>query len=360
MPDKNIVNKDSEHSGIFFVDPPISDSIAQEFLSVEVTTECNSKCRHCFARAGLDKRSSLDLDTVKSFIREGFGLGYRRLHITGGEPLLWPYFTELLDMAFGMGYEIVFCNTNGTMLTKEKCAGLSAYGDRLSFSISLQGREMLHDSIRGKGSFRQASSGIRNALEAGLDVNIFTCVGKSLIEELPEFIQYVSVEYTGIDYINLIQLIRVHGDYFDLSDELLEPRDFIKLVQSASLLSLYGIKILILENPLANAVAEKLKIKWLPNEDFQCRPGRVILSADQKIAVYHSSRDFFRSYHPGSLREVLYSEAYRKAVEINCAGCGDCQHTELCERNRIRRPSEWFRDMHTEIPFCRRVLDEAV
>jgi MoaA/NifB/PqqE/SkfB family radical SAM enzyme len=353
------INKVINNTPVFFEDSPMRESIAKEFLSIEVTTKCNSKCIHCFARAGLAKRSSLNPGTAKSAIAEGYELGYRRLHLTGGEPLLWPHFDGILDYAFSSGYEIVFCNTNGTLLSKERCAAFTAYGGKLSFSVSLQGGEKLHDSMRGKGAFGRAASGIRNALEAGINVNIFTSVGKSLLEELPAFVHFVAADFPGIDYITLIQLIRVHKDQFNLSSELLNPKEFIQLVKTASLLSLYGIKIIILENPLANVVAEMLNIKWLPSEEFQSRPGRSLVMADGNITVYHSSRESFGIYSPGALREMLYSDAYRNAVAVDCTGCGDCSHKEICERNRIRRPSEWFRDMHPEIPFCRRVLDEA-
>ena len=106
-------------------------------------------------------------------------------------------------------------------------------------------------------------------------------------------------------------------------------------------------------------VAEKLEIKWLPVEEFQLRPGRALIMADGNISVFHSSRDSFGFYSPGTLRKILFSDAYKKTVAVDCTGCGDCPHKDICEKNRIRRPSEWFRDMHPEIPYCRRVLDEA-
>jgi MoaA/NifB/PqqE/SkfB family radical SAM enzyme len=340
-------------------DETILQSITNEYLSIEVTTECNSNCVHCFASAGLTKRNTLDMETARSVMEEGFELGYRTLHVTGGEPLLWPHLMRLLGEAFEAGYPSAFINTNGTLFSNERCGNFARYGDKLSFSLSLHGPEELHESIRGKGSYKQTIDGLKNALDYGLKINIFTSVGKSLLKKLPEFVNSVYTNFPGIDYMALIQLIRVHQDSFDLSDELMEPKNFIQFVQTASMLSLYGLKVRIIENPLVNPLADLLNIKWLPPEPSMSRPGRAVIMADRNITIYHSSRDSFGIYSPGVLKKRLFSDAYKNAVAVDCSGCGDCPHKEICERNKIRRPSEWFRDMHPKIPYCRRVLDEA-
>ncbi len=344
---------------VIIPDEIISQAIAREYLSIEVTTGCNSQCNHCFARAGLSERSSLDMETVRSVMKEGFELGYRTIHVAGGEPLLWPDLIQLLDEAFEIGYPSVFINTNGTLFSKEKCADFAGYGDRLGFSLSLHGTKKLHELIRGKGSYEKTVDGLKNALEYGLKINLFTSVGKSLVRELPEFVRLVLADFPGIEYIILIQLIRVHRDYFDLSDELLEPKDFIQLVQTASMLSLYGIKIKIMENPLANVLADMLKIRWLPPEPPLSRIGRAVIMADRNIIIYHSSRESFGIYKPCALKKILFSSAYKNAVVPDCTGCGDCAYIERCAKNGMTRPSEWFRDMHPEISYCRRVLNEA-
>ena len=101
----------------------ISDQISpwpgSDFLSLEVTTRCNSTCSHCFVRARTPQRSSLPPDLVKGILHEGYETGYRHLHLTGGEPLLWKGLMDILERAFGMGYETAFLNTNGTVLRKQ-------------------------------------------------------------------------------------------------------------------------------------------------------------------------------------------------------------------------------------------------
>jgi MoaA/NifB/PqqE/SkfB family radical SAM enzyme len=330
----------------------------EENLSIEVTTECNNHCRHCFVRANIKESTSLSPETTGSIIEEGYDLGYRHLHITGGEPLLWKPLFSLLDIAFERGFESVFCNTNGTLLTEEKCRILLAYSEKLTISVSLEGDETLHDCIRGEGTWELATEGLRNAIEAGIETIVFTTVGKSLLPDLPGFIDKTFREY-GIETITLIQLIRVRDDFFDLSTELLSPRDFIRMVKIASLLNLYGLSVEILDNPLANVVADITGMKWLPRAKPLHRTGRIVVMASGQIVPAHSSRYTLGTYRPGVLAEIIASGIYRDAVSANETICPRCRHHGICSSHGMIHPSEWYRDMHPEIPYCKRVLDCA-
>ena len=104
-----------------------SPSLQDDTLSVEVTTCCNSSCSHCFVRARCRRKDSLPFALVKDLVQEAYEMGYRRLHITGGEPLMWESLPGILDYASGLGYQTVFLNTNGHLLTKEVCGELASY-----------------------------------------------------------------------------------------------------------------------------------------------------------------------------------------------------------------------------------------
>lgn len=99
--------------------------IKKESLCIEVTTHCNSNCVQCFVQTGLSEHSNLSLDAVKTIIAEGYTLGFRQLHLTGGEPLIWNGLFEALNYAFEKGYKTVTMNTNGRLLTAEIARRLS-------------------------------------------------------------------------------------------------------------------------------------------------------------------------------------------------------------------------------------------
>jgi len=327
-------------------------------LSVEVTTHCNSSCSHCFVRARGPRRSSLAPSLVQTMVREGYEAGYRHLHITGGEPLLWDGVLGIFDYAFALGYQTAFLNTNGTLLTGEVSRRLATYSG-LAVSVSLQGPRRRHDFIRGKGSYDRALKGIDNAMSAGLPVHIFTTVCRSLIPDLPRFAEGLFVALPDIKQLTFIQLIRVPEDVFDLSKEVLGPDDFLRLVSMVSLLNLCGLKVDILNNPLAAVASRVLKMPWVPPSPPLYQPGSVMITAELRITLAHSTTDHFGIYEPGILPRIISSDDYCRAVSQDQLICRNCVYSRLCSIEGMVRPSEWYRDMFPQVPYCRRVLAKA-
>jgi MoaA/NifB/PqqE/SkfB family radical SAM enzyme len=334
-----------------------SGSIQAENLSIEVTTKCTNNCRHCFARAGRGTMPELSWVDARSAIDEAYELGYRRLHLTGGEPLLWPSFFELLDYAAVKGYETCFINTNGSLITGDLAGRIASTGINVSLSISLHGPEDLHDDLSGTGSFHSAVRGIRTALEAGVRVTVFTVARRSLLDRLPHFAQYLFTNMARIDELTMIQMIRVPDDTLDLTSEMLQPEEFLQLVQIAALLNLYGYRISVLENPLAKVAAERMGLPWLALTPQLYRSGKIVLMADGSLTLAHSSRESLGIYKPGMLEKVMVSEYYNKKIGPDTAVCPSCEFHCYCAGNGLMRPSEWFRDPGWKVPFCQRVLN---
>jgi len=324
-------------------------------LSVELTTRCNSSCTHCFARAGLARETSLAPALAREICSEGYAAGYRHLHLTGGEPLLWQGLFDLLDEVFGRGYRSVFLNSNGMLMTDHVTRRLAQYPG-LALSVSLQGPEALHDGMRGTGSYRKASRGITRALAAGLKLTIFTAIGKTLLAQLPVFAADVNGKFHGIERLTLIQMLRVQGDDGGLSKELLDPKDFIGLVRTVSALNLYGLKTDVLNDPLVNVAAKMLQLPLVPKSRPLCRPGKLIVRANGDITLGHSTWERFGQYSPGMIEEVLADGRYGKAVGPDHITCPTCHYVDSCRRNGMQQPSAEALDMHPEVPYCQRVL----
>ncbi len=329
----------------------------EENLSIEVTIRCTNNCRHCFARAGRDDAPELSLSDALSAVYEAYELGYRRLHLTGGEPFLWRHLYELLDYAAEKGYESCFINTNGSLVTDEAARRLKGYGMEVSLSISVHGPEDLHDDLCGPGSFRAGTRGIRAALNAGVRVTVFTTARRGLLERLPRFAEDVFTDWAGISELVLIQIIRVAGDARDLASDLLRPEDFLQMVRVVAMLNLYGYRISVLENPLATVAAGLMGMPWLTLAPPLYRSGKIVLMADASLTLAHSSRDSLGTYGPGMLGAVTGSEHYQRMVGPDTDICPACMFHEACIEKGLDRPSEWFRDLDDTVPYCRRVLN---
>jgi MoaA/NifB/PqqE/SkfB family radical SAM enzyme len=294
--------------------------------------------------------------TVKNILAEGREAGYRHLHITGGEPLLWPGLFEAMDAASAMGYRTVYLNTNGTVLTREAAGRLAGHGG-LCLSVSLEGPEALHDRFRGEGAHRRAVSGIENALQAGLDLVVFTLAGRSLLPVLPRFADDLFQRFPGIRYLTLIQIINVEGGAFPLSAELPGPEEFLVLVQTVALMNLYGLPTRVKNNTLAWAVSQLMGMPWIPRVHPLHREGNLIVRANGLISLSHSSSGTFGRYQPGRIQEALSSDAYRRAVRPDESICPSCRHVDVCKSYRVVRPSDRNVAPFREEPFCRAVMD---
>jgi MoaA/NifB/PqqE/SkfB family radical SAM enzyme len=328
-------------------------------LSIEVTTRCNIACPHCFARAGTAKPTSLSVELVKTIVREGYDTGYRGLHLTGGEPLLWEGLFEVLDCAFGMGYRKIFMNTNGTLLKNGRVNRLASYGD-LSISVSLEGSEALHDRLRGEGLFRKTLQSIERAHHAGISLFIFTLATKSLLPDLPHFANDLYNRFPGIHCLILIPIAGTLNGHHTLSQESLPPEDFLRMVRTVSLLNVYGLRTIFLHDSLVNVASKMLKMPWIPHTEPLYREGNLVVMANRNIGVVHSKRDSFGRYRAGMIQKVLTSEAYRRAVGPDDMVCPSCKYFELCRENGMDQPSDYEGDMRFDLPYCMKVLDRAV
>ena len=157
-------------------------------LFLELTMTCNSRCFHCGSRcepgvpSGLPKEAYLQ---VLREVRDNFDQRHMMLCITGGEPMLYPDFFELMGEAKDMGFRWGM-TTNGTLITREKARLLRETG-MVTVSVSIDGLEKTHDRQRGlPGGYRLAMEGIQNLIDVGgfKTIQVTTVINHSNIDEL--------------------------------------------------------------------------------------------------------------------------------------------------------------------------------
>ncbi|TYP72393.1 radical SAM/SPASM domain-containing protein [Paenibacillus methanolicus] len=121
---------------------------------------CNYRCSFChiWGETGWALkepqraiREQLDIDVLKRFLGEvtenNKNLG---VIITGGEPMLYKHFTELVTYLRSRKAN-VYLLTNGSLI-KNRVEFIME--NIVALNISIDGPEEFHDSIRGKGSFK--------------------------------------------------------------------------------------------------------------------------------------------------------------------------------------------------------------
>ena len=185
-------------------------------VSIIPTLRCNLSCKMC-AQSVVRKDESgrswwydpgLELSVEKwvSFLDQ-ISASRPPLYMTGGEPLLYPHFRDLMREIKKRGLYVQLA-TNGTLLSRE--ADFLVQEGVEGVTVSIDGPPEVHDRIRGiKGTFNRAAEGVSALVAArrrhkspGPTLSFICTISKTNYEYLEETLE---------------EAIRLNGDYLQLN-----------------------------------------------------------------------------------------------------------------------------------------------
>jgi Predicted Fe-S oxidoreductases len=116
---------------------------------LEITSACNLRCSHCY-RSAEREGEYMDIEKIKPVLEQLFKNGCLAVEITGGEPMLYPQFFDLLEfLNQNPSVKTVAILTNGTLLNKvdmlQECLQSKKFFVSTTIDSSSPG---LHDEIR--------------------------------------------------------------------------------------------------------------------------------------------------------------------------------------------------------------------
>ena len=175
------------------------------YVKFKLMFACNLKCEMCnhWREA---REAPLATEQIRGVLTELATLGCRKVHFSGGEPLLRPRMPELIAHASGLGLKVTM-TTNGTLVDKELAKQLVQAGLRgVNVSLDSPDRKM-HDRVRGvPGSWKKTVKAIeflhRYNHKGKLTLRINTVVSRTnycTLAPLPDLAHQL-----GADGINLI------------------------------------------------------------------------------------------------------------------------------------------------------------
>lgn len=191
------------------------------YVKIKLVWTCNLRCGMCnHWRSRRD--APLDLSQWQQIVTELVAWGCRKIHITGGEPTLYPDLPALIEYMTNRGLRVNM-TTNGTLLTKERARALCAAGlSNVNISLDSPVRQ-LHDRVRGvKGAWKKTVRGTtylqRYLKKGGLRIN--TVVGRrnyASLAPMPDFAADL-----GAAFLNLIPLDDHTGEMQRLHKEQIQ------------------------------------------------------------------------------------------------------------------------------------------
>ena len=192
-------------------------------FSIAIMRACPNDCIHCSAPSRLGE--NLSQEVVEKAIGEALELGSYLVTFDGGEPMLRKELPEMVSHVDDRAISAAF--TSGYQLTADlaqrlKQAGL--YAVRISIDSP---HEAEHDRVRGRiGAFKDALSGIRNALDAGLLVDMFMVTSPSNIDHLED--AHALASELGVHELSLYEIVAV-GRWASHQDDVLSKNDVKRL-----------------------------------------------------------------------------------------------------------------------------------
>ena len=171
-----------------YVNENLSEGLLQ--CNINLTSLCQHRCIMCFREEKSLKRNNyIPLDKLKEYYSWFRSLGGTYVFISGGEPLLYPFFDEFLNYLEDLRYNVVIV-TNGLLLNKYKKS--LEKQNITEIRVSLLGLDTTHDKLVNKpGSFRTVIENIMDSEELFQKIQINFTALKSNFNEIEQLINFL-------------------------------------------------------------------------------------------------------------------------------------------------------------------------
>jgi len=202
---RNLLKKEKPYvyEKIMKYDEKVKKGESIAILQFQYDYRCNFRCQHCDITGLRDNKREKRFFTpndVKELSRQADEMGLAQIVITGGEPLIFPDFDEVVKAINPQKFWIV-SDTNGWFLDEKRAKHLKSIGvDKIQLSLdSFNAKE--HDEFRRRsGSHERCLRAIDAALNAGLNLIIQTVVTKQRIrsQEFIDFLEFLNDKGVGV------------------------------------------------------------------------------------------------------------------------------------------------------------------
>lgn len=169
-------------------------SYVLEDLKIEVTHKCMLSCVHCSNYGSQANNKAMSIEKCINIIGEASTMGVKRVSFSGGEPIIWPFIEQAVEVAhkkslvttiFTSGY----ANDTKSIIYKLKIAGL----DRIIFSI-YSATDIDHERItRKKGSFNCTKAALSYSNSIGLETELHFVAMSNNYDQLTQVVEFANI-----------------------------------------------------------------------------------------------------------------------------------------------------------------------
>lgn len=177
-----------------------------------LTDKCNLKCKHC----SLDfnkKSNDLTYEQAKKIVDLLSNYGFFMISFGGGEPLVVPYFKELLKYTSNKKINSIIA-TNGILLDQEEINFYENHGvSAIAISLDSYIKDK-HEEIRGKNTFDKTVEGISLVQKSNMGLIVSIAINDNNYEGFEHLINYI--RELGAEKVKIQIVIKKRGNKYEL------------------------------------------------------------------------------------------------------------------------------------------------
>lgn len=171
-----------------------------EKADIYLTYNCDLKCPFCYYRLYQQRQhKDIPVNSWLKLIDELKELGVMRILLIGGEPLVYPGLSSIIEkiVASNMRFQVI---TNGVRMRSHGKAIVENAKRCDLVQVSIDGMEKTHDSMRGKGNWAKSIDSLKWLKEHGITTKTNSVISSKNIDETAELIQFL-IEEVGVDIL---------------------------------------------------------------------------------------------------------------------------------------------------------------
>ncbi len=179
------------------------------YLRISVTDRCNFRCFYCMPKNGVPCKTHSDIlsfEEIALVVRAAADLGFTKVRLTGGEPLVRRGFVDFVRQVAAIpGIDDLAMTTNGLLLEQHAAALKSAGLKRVNVSLDTLRPERFA-KITGVPAFDRVLAGIEAAEKVGLKpvkINVVAMRGVN-DDEIVDFARLTLRREWNIRFIELM------------------------------------------------------------------------------------------------------------------------------------------------------------
>jgi MoaA/NifB/PqqE/SkfB family radical SAM enzyme len=196
---------------------------------IDISHECNIKCKFCYHLHTYDKwkESRKSFDLVKALIDQGKARGNNYLDITGGEPTIYPDIEKVIEYALSQGIRTCII-TNGIVSEKKTQSIIDSGID--DWLISRHGLEKTHNFLTNtKNGYNKQIRFIEQLVKNHQTFRFNIVISKYNQNELYDIVH--ELLWMGIRIVNFINF-NPHTDWMSKDIEVKEVMANLRIVEN--------------------------------------------------------------------------------------------------------------------------------